>query len=256
MAVEIGLTISGLRAGYGSLDILNGIDLAIAEGQFVALMGPNGAGKSTLLKTLFGLTTVKAGEILWRGKNIARLKSRAILGSGISYVPQGRCNFPLMTVDENLQMAAYTLRDAGVKAERTYVYDLFPILKQRRSTLVGNMSGGEQQLLEMAMAVLQRPKVLLVDEPSVGLSPAAIGVVFDELSRIHESGHTILLVEQNTKKAMEVAERAIILRLGQTIWDGMPAEITHDELGELFLTGKMRHEAGPRAASHLGEAAP
>ena len=125
-----------------------------------------------------------------------------------------------MTVDENLQMAAYTLRDSQVKADRDYVYDLFPILKTRRTTLAGNMSGGEQQLLEVAMAVLQRPKILLVDEPSVGLSPAAIGVVFNELLRLHASGQTILLVEQNTKKAMEVAERAVILRLGKVIWDG------------------------------------
>jgi branched-chain amino acid transport system ATP-binding protein len=148
-----------------------------------------------------------------------------------------------MTVDENLQMAAYTLRDSRVKADRDYVYDLFPILKARRATLAGNMSGGEQQLLEVAMAVLQRPKILLVDEPSVGLSPAAIGIVFKELLRLHASGQTILLVEQNTKKAMEVAERAIILRLGKVIWDGRPQDITHDELGALFLTGKMRGEA-------------
>lgn len=243
MAADPSLSIRDLRAGYGSLDILNGISLDVPQGQFVALMGPNGAGKSTLLKTMFGMTTVKGGQILWQGKNIAKEKSRAILGAGVSYVPQGRCNFPLMSVDENLQMAAYTLRDAGVRSERDYVYDLFPILKQRRSTLAGNMSGGEQQLLEMAMAVLQRPKILLVDEPSVGLSPAAIGIVFDELKRIHHNGHTILLVEQNTKKAMQVAERAIILRLGAVIWDGTPAEISHDELGELFLTGKMRGEA-------------
>lgn len=236
------LTINDLRAGYGSLDILNGIDLDIPSGQFVALMGPNGAGKSTLLKTLYGMTTVKSGVIDWQGKNIAGAKSRAILGEGISFVPQGRCNFPVMTVDENLQMAAYTLRDAKVKADRDYVYDLFPILKDRRTTLAGNMSGGEQQLLEVAMAVLQRPKVLLVDEPSVGLSPAAIGIVFDELLRLHGAGQTILLVEQNTKKAMEVAERAVILRLGKVIWDGLPTDITHDELGELFLTGKMRGE--------------
>jgi branched-chain amino acid transport system ATP-binding protein len=147
-----------------------------------------------------------------------------------------------MTVDENLQMAAYTLRDSRVKAERDYVYDLFPILKTRRSTLAGNMSGGEQQLLEVAMAVLQRPKILLVDEPSVGLSPTAIGIVFDELLRINAAGQTILLVEQNTKKAMAVAQRAVILRLGKVIWDGRPADITHAELGELFLTGRMRGE--------------
>jgi branched-chain amino acid transport system ATP-binding protein len=237
------LSIKSVRAGYGSLDILNGIDLEIPQGQFVALMGPNGAGKSTLLKTLFGLTTIKDGSISLQGKDISTYKSRAILAEGIAYVPQGRCNFPVMTVDENLQMAAYTLRDDRVKAERDYVYDLFPILKTRRATLAGNMSGGEQQLLEVAMAVLQRPKILLVDEPSVGLSPAGIGIVFNELLRINAAGQTILLVEQNTKKAMAVAQRAVILRLGKVIWDGRPADITHDELGELFLTGRMRGEA-------------
>ena len=240
--VEPSLSIKGLRAGYGSLDILNGVDLDVPQGQFVALMGPNGAGKSTLLKTLYGMTTVKGGSINWQGKDISALKSRAILAEGISWVPQGRCNFPVMTVDENLQMAAYTLRDSKAKAERDYVYDLFPILKTRRNTLAGNMSGGEQQLLEVAMAVLQRPKILLVDEPSVGLSPTAIGIVFDELLRINAAGQTILLVEQNTKKAMAVAQRAVILRLGKVIWDGRPADITHDELGELFLTGRMRGE--------------
>ncbi|WP_445216916.1 ABC transporter ATP-binding protein [Bradyrhizobium sp. Pa8] len=239
---ESSLSIKRLRAGYGSLDILNGVDLDVPQGQFVALMGPNGAGKSTLLKTLYGMTTVKGGSIDWQGKDITALKSRAILAEGISWVPQGRCNFPVMTVDENLQMAAYTLRDSRVKAERDYVYDLFPILKTRRNTLAGNMSGGEQQLLEVAMAVLQRPKILLVDEPSVGLSPTAIGIVFDELLRINAAGQTILLVEQNTKKAMAVAQRAVILRLGKVIWDGRPADITHDELGELFLTGRMRGE--------------
>jgi branched-chain amino acid transport system ATP-binding protein len=242
LAVEPSLSIRDLRAGYGSLDILNGVTLDVPQAQFVALMGPNGAGKSTLLKTIFGMTTIKGGEVNWQGQNLAGKAPRAILGTGVAYVPQGRCNFPLMTVDENLQMAAYTLRDAQVKGDRAYVYDLFPILKTRRSTLAGNMSGGEQQLLEMAMAVLQRPKILLVDEPSVGLSPQAIGIVFDELKRLHQAGQTILLVEQNTKKAMEVAERAVILRLGAVIWDGRPADITHDELGELFLTGRMRGE--------------
>ena len=156
--VDPSLSIKGLRAGYGSLDILNGVDLDVPQGQFVALMGPNGAGKSTLLKSLYGMTTIKDGSIEWQGKNIAGYKSRAILAEGVAFVPQGRCNFPVMTIDENLQMAAYTLRDARVKSDRDYVYDLFPILKARRNTLAGNMSGGEQQLLEVAMAVLQRPK--------------------------------------------------------------------------------------------------
>lgn len=237
------LSICDLHAGYASLDILNGVTLDIPQGQFVALMGPNGAGKSTLLKTLFGMTVHKGGTIRWNGTDIAGKSSRQVLAEGISYVPQGRCNFPLMTVQENLEMAAYTIRDAGVRTDRDYVYDLFPALRTRRGTLAGNMSGGEQQLLEVAMAVLQRPKLLLVDEPSVGLSPAAIGVVFRELTRLQDEGLTILLVEQNTRKAMEVADRAVILRLGEVIWDGRPADITHAELGDLFLTGRMHAEA-------------
>lgn len=244
--VEASLSISGLRAGYGQLDILNGVDLDVRQGQFVALMGPNGAGKSTLLKTLFGMTTHKGGSIRWAGQDLAGATPRKILSTGIAFVPQGRCNFPEMSVEENLQMAAYTLRDEGVKTDRAYVYDLFPILKERRRTLAGNMSGGEQQLLEMAMAVILRPKILLIDEPSVGLSPQAITKVFDELKRLHDGGRTILLVEQNTKKAMQVAERAVVLRLGQVIWDCPCADITHDELGELFMTGKLSRDT-PRA---------
>ncbi|SLN63284.1 High-affinity branched-chain amino acid transport ATP-binding protein LivF [Aquimixticola soesokkakensis] len=242
MADNITLSLRDVRSGYAALDIINGVSLDIPQGEFVALMGPNGAGKSTLLKTIFGMTTFKGGEINWQGRQIGGLATRAVLGSGISYVPQGRCNFPLMTVQENLEMAAYTIRDPQVKADRDYIYELFPSLLKRRATLAGNMSGGEQQLLEVAMAVLQRPKMLLVDEPSVGLSPAAVGIVFDELLRLRDTGLTILLVEQNTRKAMEVADRAVILRLGEVIWDGKPADITHDELGELFLTGKMRAE--------------
>jgi branched-chain amino acid transport system ATP-binding protein len=244
------LSIAGLRAGYGPLDILNGVDLDVPLGQFVALMGPNGAGKSTLLKTLFGMTTVKGGAIRWNGRDLTGASSRTVLSTGIAFVPQGRCNFPEMSVEENLQMAAYTLRDERVKTDRAYVYDLFPILKQRRRTLAGNMSGGEQQLLEMAMAVILRPKILLVDEPSVGLSPAAITTVFDELKRLHAGGRTILLVEQNTKKAMQVAERAVVLRLGRVIWDCPARDITHEQLGELFMTGRLaRDTPHPEAAA-------
>src|SRR5260370_6798365 len=158
--VDPSLSIKGLRAGYGSLDILNGVDLEVPQGQFVALMGPNGAGKSTLLKSLYGMTTLKDGSIEWQGKNISGYKSRAILAEGISFVPQGRCNFPVMTIDENLQMAAYTLRDAQVKADRDYVYDLFPILKARRNTLAGNMSAPDQQLPDIAIPALHHPQIL------------------------------------------------------------------------------------------------
>lgn len=237
------LEIKDLRAGYGHLDILHGVNLNIQHGEFVTLLGPNGAGKSTLLKSLFGMTTHKGGSIQWKGKDIAGLRPQTMLAHGIAYVPQGRCNFQLMSIDENLEMAAYTIRDGDLKAEREYVYDLFPILRQRRNELAGNLSGGEQQLLEMAMAVLRRPEILLVDEPSVGLSPQAITLVFNELKRLHQGGRTILLVEQNTRKAMQAADRAVVLRLGKVIWDSPVAELSHEKLGELFMTGHQRHEA-------------
>ena len=210
------------------------------QGQFVALMGPNGAGE------VFPEVALRNDDHQGRQHRLAGQEYRRLQVAGDFAEGISRCHralqLPLMTIDENLQMAAYTLRDDKVKSDRDYVYDLFQSLKARRNTLAGNMSGGEQQLLEVAMAVLQRPKILLVDEPSVGLSPAAIAIVFNELLRINAGGQTILLVEQNTKKAMEVAHRAVILRLGRVIWDGRPAEITHDELGELFLTGRMRDE--------------
>lgn len=233
------LSIEDLYAGYGPLDILNGVDLKIGPGEFVALMGPNGAGKSTLLKTIFGMTTFKRGAIRWKGNNIGGAKPRTVLAQGIGIVPQGRCNFPLMTVEENLEMASYIVRDRGARADRDHVFGLFPVLRERRASLAGNLSGGEQQLLETAMAVLRRPDVILIDEPSVGLSPQAISTVFAELKRLHADGRTIVLVEQNTKKAMQVAERAVVLRLGKVIWDGRTTDITHAQLGELFMTGQL-----------------
>ncbi|MFT3821667.1 MAG: ABC transporter ATP-binding protein [Rubrivivax sp.] len=245
MAAE--LIIQNLRAGYGHLDILHDVSLTVKHGEFVALLGPNGAGKSTLLKTLYGMTTHKGGSIRWNGKEIAGAKPRAFLSQGFGYVPQGRCNFPTMSVDENLEMAAYTLKDGDIEGERRYVYDLFPILHQRRQEFAGNLSGGEQQLLEMAMAVLRRPEILLVDEPSVGLSPQAITLVFNELKRLHQGGRTILLVEQNTRKAMETAERAVVLRLGKVIWDSPARDVSHADLGELFMTGRVQERSAAGA---------
>lgn len=244
------LSIRHLDAGYAHLDILQDVNLDVRQGEFVALMGPNGAGKSTLLKTLFGMTTFKGGSIRWGGKEVGGGKPGAFLAQGFGYVPQGRCNFPLMTVHENLEMAAYTLRDGDLAGERQYIYELFPILHKRRNEMAGNMSGGEQQLLEMAMAVLRRPRILLVDEPSVGLSPQAITLVFNELKRLHAGGRTILLVEQNTRKAMEVAERAVVLRLGKVIWDSPSAELSHTDLGELFMTGQIQGRSLPSSVSH------
>jgi branched-chain amino acid transport system ATP-binding protein len=243
------LTLTNLRAGYGHLDILHDVSLTVKQGEFVALLGPNGAGKSTLLKTLYGMTTHKGGSITWKGQDIAGARPRAFLAAGFGYVPQGRCNFPTMSVDENLEMAAYTIKDGDIEGERRYVYELFPILHKRRNEYAGNMSGGEQQLLEMAMAVLRRPEILLVDEPSVGLSPQAITTVFNELKRLHQGGRTVLLVEQNTRKAMEAAERAVVLRLGKVIWDSPAKDVSHTDLGELFMTGRVQ-DRDTAAAPH------
>jgi branched-chain amino acid transport system ATP-binding protein len=233
------LAISHLRAGYGHLDILHDVSLTVRRGEFVTLLGPNGAGKSTLLKTLYGMTTHKAGSIRWKGREVAGGKPRAFLAEGFGYVPQGRCNFPTMSVHENLEMAAYTLKDGDLEGERNHVYELFPILRKRRNEFAGNLSGGEQQLLEMAMAVLRRPEILLVDEPSAGLAPQAITLVFDELKRLHEGGRTVLLVEQNTRKAMAAAGRVVVMRLGHVIWDSPTADLSHAALGQLFMTGKV-----------------
>ena len=241
------LVIANLRAGYGHLDILHDVSLKVARGEFVALLGPNGAGKSTLLKTLYGMTTHKGGSITWKGREIAGAKPRAFLAAGFGYVPQGRCNFPTMSVDENLEMAAYTVEGGDLEGERRHVYELFPILQKRRNEFAGNLSGGEQQLLEMAMAVLRRPDILLVDEPSVGLSPQAITLVFDELKRLHRGGRTILLVEQNTRKAMAAAERAVVLRLGRVIWDSPALGVSHADLGELFMTGRVQARSAAAA---------
>lgn len=241
--VDATLNIRGLKAGYGKLEILHDITLSIGAGEFIALMGPNGAGKSTLLKALFGMATHKGGTIEWKGQQLAQLSSKAVLKTGIAYVPQGRCNFQLMTVLENLEMASYAMERKSTAEELDYIYDIFPILKQRSKQIAGNLSGGEQQLLEMAMAMLRHPEILLIDEPSAGLSPQAISLVFDELKRLHEGGRTILLVEQNTRKAMEVAERSVVMRLGQVIWDGMTDQITMDDLGSLFMSGHIRQSA-------------
>jgi branched-chain amino acid transport system ATP-binding protein len=243
------LQISNLSAGYGHLDILHNVDLLVKQGEFVALLGPNGAGKSTLIKTLYGMTTHKGGNILWRGHELAGKKPNDFLAQGFGYVPQGRCNFPTMSVHENLEMAAFTLRDNDVEVERKAIYELFPILNERRKEFAGNLSGGEQQILEMAMVVLRRPQILLVDEPSVGLSPQAITLVFNELKRLHQAGKTILLVEQNTRKAMSAAERVVVLRLGRVIWDSPVSELNHTQLGELFMTGT---NPKPRTSEPIG----
>ena len=230
------LEIRDLRAGYGELAILNGVDLDIREGEYVCIVGANGAGKSTLLRTLFGLTTITGGEVRSSGVRLSGRPSGEILSAGISYVPQGRCNFPLMTVADNLEMGGYRRRDrAELARDIARVYDLFPRLHERKKERASSLSGGEQQVLELGMALVRRPRVLLIDEPSMGLSPQAIGWVFEEIARCHRQRTTIVLVEQNTRKGIAEAERVVVMRLGKILWDGPAGDVDHDRLSEMFL---------------------
>ena len=232
------LSCEGVEVAYDKVQVLFGVDLDVAQGEIVALLGTNGAGKSTLLKALFGLATEQAGTIALAGRPVHGRRSRERLAAGLAYVPQGRCNFPLMSVTENLEMALHAAPAAAVREGVERARALFPVLRARAGELAGNLSGGEQQMLEMAMAIVREPRLLLLDEPTIGLAPAVIAEVFREIHRLHAGGLTVVLVEQNTRKAMEVASRAIVMRVGRIIYDGA-AGLDQATLGALFLRGAL-----------------
>jgi branched-chain amino acid transport system ATP-binding protein len=230
------LAVRALRAGYGTLQIVNEVDLEVRRGDLVAIMGPNGAGKSTLLKSVFGLATVLDGSIHFEGRPIHRRPPREIIRAGLAFVPQGRSNFPLMTVTENLEMALFDGPRDAVRAGVDRARALFAVLATRAGELAGNLSGGEQQMLEMAMAIVRRPALLLLDEPTIGLAPGTIAQVFAEIRRLHGEGLTVVMVEQNTRKALEIATRAVVMRVGRVAYDG-DARLSQEALGRLFMTG-------------------
>ena len=234
MPAEPLLAVRGLVAGYGPMRIVDGVDLDVPAGDLLAIMGPNGAGKSTLLKTLFGLATEHGGTIHLEGRPLHGHRSRERLAAGLAYVPQGRCNFPLMSVTENLELALHQADRGRVREGIERARALFPMLAARAGERAGNLSGGEQQMLEMAMAIVRAPKLLLLDEPTIGLAPAVIAQVFREIRRLHAGGLTVVIVEQNTRKAMEIATRAVVMRTGRVVYDGA-AGLDAVTLGELFL---------------------
>jgi branched-chain amino acid transport system ATP-binding protein len=232
------LRIRDLEAGYGGRQVLHGVSAVLAPGTITAVIGPNGAGKSTLLKAVAGLVDRWSGSIRFRDRELIGLAPGAILGTGISLVPQGRCNFPLMTVHENLEMGAYTRADPDVGRDLSAMAARFPLLTAKRGLLAGNLSGGEQQILEMAMALMLRPALLLLDEPSLGLAPGPMGQVFGEVRRIARDGTTVLMVEQNARRALEIADRALVLDLGRLRLTGTGAEIlSNPEVRRLYLGG-------------------
>ncbi len=210
------LNIQSLSAGYGDLAVLHDVSLQVEPGEFVALIGPNGAGKSTVLKSIYGLARVTAGTIQFDGKDVSKFPTHALLEEGIAYVPQGRIVFPSLSVKENLEMGAYLLNDRkAVAANLEAVFDRFPMLREKQKAKGGELSGGQQQQLAIGRALMMTPKVLLLDEPSLGLSPKLQTELFEKLIELKNAGMTILCVEQNVRLVLRYADRGYLLSNGQ-----------------------------------------
>jgi ABC-type branched-subunit amino acid transport system ATPase component len=228
-----------LTAGYGKLAILHDVTLEVRAGEMVSVIGPNGAGKSTAFKTIVGFLYPTSGRVLFDGDDLRGLRPDQVLRRGLAYVPQGRIVFPQMTVLENLEMGAYIERDqARIRAALERVYALFPILGERRSQKAGTMSGGEQQMVAIGRALMTTPKLILLDEPSLGLSPKFVSLIFDKLTEMKRAGYTMMVVEQNAAKALAVAERGYVLELGRNRFEGTGQSLLTDpEVKRLYLGG-------------------
>ena len=244
------LRTEGLVAGYvPEVNILNGVDLDLHDGEIVTIVGPNGAGKSTLIKTVFGLLVAREGRVLLRGEDIAGRKPHDISRSGLSYVPQLDNVFPSLTIEENLGLGALARKgtDAGERTQR--MYELFPRLGERRKQVAGTMSGGERQMVAMARALMPDPEVLLLDEPSAGLAPAFVDAIFEKVVEVNESGVTVLMVEQNARRALAMSTRGYVLDLGRNRFEGPGSELLEDpKVAELYLGGgasRIDEDAGP-----------
>lgn len=222
------LEVRGLQVAYGGIMAIKGIDFDVAEGEMVALIGANGAGKTTTLRALSALVPLRAGTVLFRGRRIDPLPSYAIVRAGISHVPEGRGVFPRLTVHENLEMGAYSRRDRDVRADLNRIYALMPRLGERRAQTAGTLSGGEQQMLAIGRALMSRPSLLLLDEPSMGLAPLMVSAVFEIIAEIAREGVTVLLVEQNARLALRVSRRAYVLESGVIALAGNSASLVKD----------------------------
>jgi len=239
---EPALELDGVVAGYGALTILNGLSFAVARGQITTLIGANGAGKSTVFKCVFGLVPPRAGAIRFEGQPITGLTPRALLGRGVVYVPQGRNLFPALSVRHNLELGGYTLDDRALLARRmAAVFERYPRLRERADQQASTLSGGEQKMLEIGRALLLEPRLLLVDEPSIGLAPRVIGDVFRTLADLTRDGMTVVMVEQNIKSALAISDRAIALQGGRVALEGPARELLVDpRIRALFLGGQVK----------------
>ena len=224
------LEVKDLQVYYGVIQALKGISFEVNQGEVIALIGANGAGKTTTLQTLTGIIPSKAGSITFEGKDITKIPAHKIVEMGMAHVPEGRRVFADMTVYENLLMGAYTRKDKNEIAQSlTNVYKRFPRLEERKNQRAGTLSGGEQQMLAMGRALMSKPRIILMDEPSMGLSPIFVNEIFDIIKEVSEGGTTVLLVEQNAKKALSIADRAYVLETGNITLSGKAEELLNDE---------------------------
>lgn len=227
--METLLKVEGINVYYGAIHAIKDISFQVNQGEIVTLIGANGAGKTTTLQTVSGLLRSKTGSILFDGQDINTVSADKLVGRGLAQVPEGRRVFLQMSVEENLEMGAYTQPPAGVPRDLEMVYDLFPRLKERRSQVAGTLSGGEQQTLAMGRALMSHPKLLMLDEPSMGLAPLLVEQIFDIIKELHRAGTTILLVEQNAQMALSVADRGYVLETGRVTLTGPGRELLADE---------------------------
>lgn len=224
------LKVTDLEVCYGVIQAIKGVSFEVNKGEVVALIGANGAGKTTILHTLTGLLSAKAGKIEYEGRDITRTPGHKIVSLGMAHVPEGRRVFADLTVLENLKLGAYTRKDKDEIAEMlAKVYKRFPRLEERKSQLAGTLSGGEQQMLAMGRALMSKPDIILMDEPSMGLSPIYVNEIFDIIKKISASGTTVLLVEQNAKKALGIADRAYVLETGNIVLEGNAEELLNND---------------------------
>jgi branched-chain amino acid transport system ATP-binding protein len=224
------LEVENLSVAYGAIEAVRDVSFAVEEGQIVCLIGANGAGKTTTLRTISGLLRPRSGDIRFEGKSIAKAPAHVILSQGVAHCPEGRRVFARMTVEENMRLGAYTRKDeAGVRADMDRVYTLFPVLGERKTQKAGLFSGGEQQMLAIGRAMMSRPRLLMLDEPSMGLSPIMTQLIFDTIKELQGQGTTILLVEQNALAALALADRGYVVDLGATTLEGPGNELLADE---------------------------
>lgn len=224
------LEVKNLEVYYGMIQAIKGVSFEVNQGEVIALIGANGAGKTTILHTVTGLLAPKKGSVLFEGKDITKIPAHKIVSLGMAHVPEGRRVFADLSVYENLKMGAYTRKDKEeIEKSLDRVYERFPRLKERKNQLAGTLSGGEQQMLAMGRALMSQPKIILMDEPSMGLSPILVNEIFDIIQEVSKSGTTVLLVEQNAKKALSIADRAYVLETGKIVLDGKAEALLNDD---------------------------